>query len=822
VVTHRNHYVPQWYQRRFMTDSRTPLFYLDLTPDPIILPDGQRILRPALQRNTPKYCFWGQDLYTTVFGSVENDEIERYLFGAIDNDGANAVRAVVDGDLKTIHELFQRFFEYLDAQKLRTPKGLDWIRKQYAQLDQLQLMLEMQHLRQMHSTMWLEAVREVVSAEDSNVKFILTDHPVTIYHPDCSPSSPACIYPDDPDIALKGSQTLFPLGPDHCLILTNLEYAQDPDRGDLLELRENARHFGRTIARIDAWIRRRKLTVQEVVAINHILKSRARRYIAATEEEWLYPERTASSDWRLNGKVLLPPRGDVSRFGGEIYIGYDGGRTEYQDAFGRTSLSHEYLRKEPLATPQQPKDRCACGSGRTFEACCRDLDSADRMPTTVCSIRERNLMFMRAIDKILGFDQGKSWEEIRRELSDDQVKSIHSAYAALWPKETNLTELLPRPDDRVFRALYVGLIDARTIAASVVAWLPYFDEIIVLNPFLNAAFIRPEYSPVESPAQYREQTLKNVALFSSLIPYIDAGIVHMVPDPMEYNDTFREMIWKTAKERVGTAKITPEDSVFVRKLGKDDLKRMMGRLSDESLRHQIKASSPDLDDDEVEGVIRHIRENHAHDPLALDQPLRSGKDNSNLQVFRGINFELAMFLAQLTGAALYTDQRATTNDLAAATAPPTVTGTGAAPSTVERILPVRLFIESQPRAILARRVATGFTAFRAAIRELWKVTTAESLRSDGSRLPAALDALAQTSSAMMAEPVGKEPDGITSAVFEISATLVVPPEGYRLIAAQRFVVAFGRRKHIDAVPLALLFGRAVPGSPDSISDAESD
>jgi len=48
-------------------------------------------------------------------------------------------------------------------------------------------MLEMQHLRQMHCTMWLEAVREIISAEDSEIKFIISDHGVTSYHPDCPP-----------------------------------------------------------------------------------------------------------------------------------------------------------------------------------------------------------------------------------------------------------------------------------------------------------------------------------------------------------------------------------------------------------------------------------------------------------------------------------------------------------------------------------------------------------------------------------------------------------------------------------------------------------
>ncbi len=525
MTTHRNHYVPQWHQKRFLTDATTRLFYLDLAPQRILLPDGREVGPPALQQNSPRFCFWGQDLYTTVFGGVENDEVQRFLFGAIDNDGATATRAVVEGDLRKIHDLFQRFFEYLNAQKLRTPKGLDWIRGQYPQLDQLRLMIEMQHLRQMHCTMWMEAVREIVSAEDSDIKFIITDHPVTIYHPDCPPGSTQCAYPSDPDIALKGSQTLFPLGKDHCLILTNLEYAKNPGRSDLLLERENARHFGKTISRIDKWIRTRKLNAQQVVSVNHILKSRAHRFIAATEEAWLYPERTASPTWKDHAGVLLPPDDELWHFGGETYIGYKDGKTDYQDAYGRTSKAHEYLKKDSPESEPGPEDWCVCGSGHRFRECCRDLDLADRPPANVFSIRERNLMLMRAIEDILGLDNGKSWEDVRRELTDEQVARIHTAYASLWPKDTNLAELLPRPDGRKLRALYIGLIDPRTIAASVIGWIPYFDEIIVLNPFLNGAFVRPEYSPIESPRQYKEQTIKNVALFMTLIPFVQAGIV---------------------------------------------------------------------------------------------------------------------------------------------------------------------------------------------------------------------------------------------------------------------------------------------------------
>ena len=126
--------------------------------------------------------------------------------GTIDTEGAKAVSAISDGNPSAVHNAFVPFFEYLDAQKLRTPKGLDWIKSKYPNLTQLELMMEMQGLRQMHCTMWAEGVREVISAEDSEVKFIVSDHPVTIYNSAFPPESPACTYPRDPEIELIGSR----------------------------------------------------------------------------------------------------------------------------------------------------------------------------------------------------------------------------------------------------------------------------------------------------------------------------------------------------------------------------------------------------------------------------------------------------------------------------------------------------------------------------------------------------------------------------------------------------------------------------------------
>ena len=164
-LSRRNHYVPQWYQKGFIHGTRGTLPHLDLDPPKTDLPDGRTITGRSVTLLSPKRCFVEQDLYTTRFGKTINDEVERFLFGAIDTSGARAVRAFAGNDPQAIHNHFQSFFAYLDAQKLRTPKGLDWIEIRYPRLTQFELMEEMQRLRQMHCAMWIECVREIVSAK---------------------------------------------------------------------------------------------------------------------------------------------------------------------------------------------------------------------------------------------------------------------------------------------------------------------------------------------------------------------------------------------------------------------------------------------------------------------------------------------------------------------------------------------------------------------------------------------------------------------------------------------------------------------------------
>jgi hypothetical protein len=66
---HRNHFVPIWYQRRFLPPGmkEQKFQYLDLKPGNVV--NGtRRMLRKGLMHWGPGRCFYKDDLYTTRFG----------------------------------------------------------------------------------------------------------------------------------------------------------------------------------------------------------------------------------------------------------------------------------------------------------------------------------------------------------------------------------------------------------------------------------------------------------------------------------------------------------------------------------------------------------------------------------------------------------------------------------------------------------------------------------------------------------------------------------------------------------------------------------
>lgn len=659
--TRNNHFVPQWHQNGFVTERDNELRHLKRRE--IKLKDESTKIIHSINWFTSAQCFYEKDLYSTFFGTVVNDDIEKKLFGPIDDNGADSVKAFLTDDQAQWHHKFRDLFTYIDAQKLRTPKGLDWVKSKYPELSQIQLMAEMQALRTVHCTLWAEGVRELVSAEASDVKFILSDHPVTIYNHACPPDSELCAYPNDPDIALKGSQTIFPLNKNRCLILTNLEYARDPDGVNPLEQRTNATKIRQSMVSTINFINKRKLTSDEVIKINYIIKSRAKEAIAAGKESWLYPENELNCDWAELRHVLIPPSRELYQFGGEIFASYEDGSIHYQDAFGRTTHQNEHLKKETNESKLGRNDTCGCGSNRKYKHCCKDLPMELRTSWTELSIRERNLAFCRAIKGILGLDSGKTWLDVRRGITDEQIARIYGFYSAIWPRETDIYSLLPKSDGK-FRAMYTGVLDVRVIGLHALPMASLFDDFLIESPIINPNNVRPEFSPIDAPAKYKYQALKDILLMLELEPYIGYGLINLIPDPSNFDLNLMKAMMNMATSRRGTiesqrdmeanAKLALEDYLNSIHMMPRDAK-IRSLVSDFGIPENVAAQSIDT-----------LEANAEVSPLTILQPIQPGADGQFIQFSMAPNYEMSLFVAQVTGSVIVTDSESRWIELQAA------------------------------------------------------------------------------------------------------------------------------------------------------------
>lgn len=756
---------------------------------PGIRPDGSPIVLHPRQRPA-KSSFWEDELYVTRFGHVVNDEIETVLFQQIDNFGSDAVRAFIDGDQQQMHYRLESLLSYLGAQKLRTPKGLAWIRSRYPSLSQTELLIELQHLRNMFGTLWGECVREIVSAHSSQVKFLVTDHPVTMFNAALPHDAPMYSDPRDPSLMWNGTQTLFALDANHLLILTHVPYAKDPASVDALAKRVNARYFGDTLLRTDAVIRTRQFTSDQVVMVNSWLKARARRYIAAADREWLDPDSRGRPQLSALADLFRPPADNLWRYGGEVYIGYQDGTYGYRDQYGRTSREHEVVAKQPPTSPPASDDACPCGSGEVYGRCCERRPIWDRAPWDMLSLRERNLKFITALCAILNLEDDTAWNRVQRELSDEQVADVYRVSQLLWPMDTDVLTLLPRRDTGRTLCLYMGLSDPRLVGENIVAMSPVFDQMLVMDPFMLSRNMRSEYSPTDNPGQYKQQFLKNAMFWLSLAPLIADGKVLVFPDPGDVNPAIGRAMMNMARERTAAFQIEPAELEEMSWLSEEDASRAMKRMPDEFWIAKLIQSNLGMSHDEASEAVAYMRAAQEADPLALLQRA-SAEEDGQMLIMRATNVEVGLLIAQVTGAAVVTDVSATWRQLHAHTRAMDQCSEGP-----DGWAPLRLDGPLQPPAAIGLSdsdegisVQAAMGALKAAVdqradRDLLRTST-ENLRE---RLGALTGAAATGASGL--------------ALVRMSLTPSIPPSGFESPTVQRLVVSLGSEDAPVALGLA--------------------
>lgn len=342
-LSHRHHYVPIWYQKGFLGPGQTVFTILDKRPE--VFKDAAGNVRGrarSILNKGPDAHFWEPDLYSIRWLGRTDDVIERMLFGTIDTHGKIAIEAWLSENWKIIRQTYWQVYEFMDALRLRTPKGLRFVQALTEKREQLDLMVAMQELRRMHCVMWAEGCLEIVRAPEGSSGFIFSDHPVTLFNRHVFPGDPKVPTGHDPLLHWQGTQTLFPFNRAQLFVLTHIEYAHAPGPAKARKARTNSRYFdpNNPMVRFDGCIRTRTLTEQQVRETNYIIKTRADRYIAGRTEDDLFPERhLKTTAWHKLGTFLLPPKHKVIKQTGYTMMRFQDGSYHFQDQFGQLPQS---------------------------------------------------------------------------------------------------------------------------------------------------------------------------------------------------------------------------------------------------------------------------------------------------------------------------------------------------------------------------------------------------------------------------------------------------------------------------------------------------
>jgi hypothetical protein len=202
------------------------------------------------------------------------------------------------------------------------------------------------------------------------------------------------------------------------------------------------------------------------------------------------------------------------------------------------------------------------------------------------------------------------------------------------------------------------MVDARTVSTKVTGLLEYVDELVLVHPFVNANGVRPEFSPVDHPEQFREQTLRSVFLLMVLEPGITDGRIHLVPDPLDYDAGFRNEIMAIAERNGDEVRMGPIDKKLAQTLGHDEMMRAIKRLPPTELKAYIKrripSDAPQMTEAVIDSIVNLWKKEIEEDPLALLDPLRSDEPGE-FRILKGFARETGLFVATLTGSMIYTD-----------------------------------------------------------------------------------------------------------------------------------------------------------------------
>lgn len=313
--------------------------------------------------------------------------------------------------------------------------------------------------------------------------------------------------------------------------------------------------------------------------------------------------------------------------------------------------------------------QCPCGSGRKFKHCClgkidwNHIISSHADPRPYLSVRGRNIAFINKMAEIFLLDTNgytKSLVEYKKAFTAKAVCELNEEIVRLWPKDTDIKRVL-QPSTGDVSGLYIGDYSPEQLRHAIVRHSLYATKLLIVDPFIHPLSVRDEYSPILNPAQYRAQTLRNVNLWFSLAPWIEAGLVEVIRTPADFD---HKLQWESMKLQDKKFAASPELQAAA-EISVDEMKKR--HIEDWKFRDLV-LSRPDIsligEFDKLtqkekgvskEDLLAYVQQKREEDPDFLE-PMGMGKNESQLTILTtGAMYNIARLTAALTESYLVTD-----------------------------------------------------------------------------------------------------------------------------------------------------------------------
>jgi SEC-C motif len=200
-------------------------------------------------------------------------------------------------------------------------------------------------------------------------------------------------------------------------------------------------------------------------------------------------------------------------------------------------------------------EKCPCGSGKKYKHCHGnpahpEFGQAVFIDTRRADIDQKWIIFARDVKDILKIKTPGDWWEARKTFGSDQVTAIYRAYAQLFPPDINLLKTINVDKDKL-SALYAGEIGPTEIDRNIVRFSLYSEKIYAFDPFHPPHLMMPGgVSPRTKPEEFLLETFKCSYFVCRVLPWIEAGIVSLVPNPSNLDMQYRKHDLEQTTKRI--------------------------------------------------------------------------------------------------------------------------------------------------------------------------------------------------------------------------------------------------------------------------------